>query len=210
MSRACFCVNFVASAYCGRFFVELIEGTFLMDIKSRLLDAQAIDRALMRMSHEIIEKNQDESEICLFGILRRGVPLAKQIAENIAKISDVRVNTGALDISFYRDDLTKVDEAPRLNGTSADFTVQGKTVVLVDDVLYTGRTARAAMEAVLALGRPKRIQLAVLVDRGHRELPIRGDFVGKNVPTSQKELVSVRVPEFDGVKEVVIVDNNSR
>ena len=179
-----------------------------MDIKSRLLDAQAIDRALMRMSHEIIEKNQDEKEICLFGILRRGVPLAKQIAENIAKISDVRVNTGALDISFYRDDLTKVDEAPRLKGTSADFTVQDKTVVLVDDVLYTGRTARAAMEAVLALGRPKRIQLAVLVDRGHRELPIRGDFVGKNVPTSQKELVSVRVPEFDGVKEVVIVDNN--
>ena len=208
VNRACFCVNFVASEYCGRFFVELIEGTFLMDIKSRLLDAQAIDRALMRMSHEIIEKNQDEKEICRFGILRRGVPLAKQIAENIAKISDVMVNTGALDISFYRDDLTKVDEAPRLNGTSADFTVQDKTVVLVDDVLYTGRTARAAMEAVLALGRPKRIQLAVLVDRGHRELPIRGDFVGKNVPTSQKELVSVRVPEFDGVKEVVIVDNN--
>ena len=109
VNRACFCVNFVASAYCGRFFVELIEGTFLMDIKSRLLDAQAIDRALMRMSHEIIEKNQDENEICLFGILRRGVPLAKQIAENIAKISDVRVNTVALDISFYRDDLTKVD-----------------------------------------------------------------------------------------------------
>ena len=134
-----------------------------MDIKSRLLDAQAIDRALMRMSHEIIEKNQDEKEICLFGILRRGVPLAKQIAENIAKISDVRVNTGALDISFYRDDLTKVDEAPRLNGTSADFTVQDKTVVLVDDVLYTGRTARAAMEAVLALGRPKRIQLAAIL-----------------------------------------------
>ena len=104
-----------------------------MDIKSRLLDAQAIDRALMRMSHEIIEKNQDENEICLFGILRRGVPLAKQIAENIAKISDVRINTGALDISFYRDDLTKVDEAPRLNGTSADFTVQDLSLIHISE-----------------------------------------------------------------------------
>ncbi len=178
-----------------------------MEIKSHLMDAQSIDRALMRMSHEIVEKNQDETELCLFGILRRGASLASQIAENIRGISDITVYSGALDISFYRDDLTKVDDAPRFKGTTADFSVQDKTVVLVDDVLYTGRTARAAMEAVLALGRPKKIQLAVLIDRGHRELPIRGDFVGKNVPTSHKELVAVHTAEYDGVKEVIIVEN---
>ena len=177
-------------------------------LKARLMDEAAMSRALMRISHEITEKNKGVEDVVLIGIRRRGVPISERIRDNIKKIEDATVPCGSVDIRFYRDDLTKVDEAPRLNGTSADFTVQDKTVVLVDDVLYTGRTARAAMEAVLALGRPKRIQLAVLVDRGHRELPIRGDFVGKNVPTSQKELVSVRVPEFDGVKEVVIVDNN--
>ena len=172
------------------------------------MDEAAMSRALMRISHEITEKNKGVDDVVLVGIRRRGVPISERIRDNIKKIENAELPCGSVDIRFYRDDLTKVDEAPRLNGTSADFTVQDKTVVLVDDVLYTGRTARAAMEAVLALGRPKRIQLAVLIDRGHRELPIRGDFVGKNVPTSQKELVSVRVPEFDGVKEVVIVDNN--
>ena len=177
-----------------------------MNVKSVLMDSQAYDRALMRMSHEIIEKNPEETSLCLIGILRRGVPLAKQIAENIASVSDMNVTVGALDITFYRDDLTKLNDAPTLNGEKPAFSVEGMTVVLVDDVIYTGRTARAAIEAVMALGRPRRIQLAVLVDRGHRELPIRGDFVGKNVPPSKKELISVRTPEYDGKKEVAIME----
>jgi pyrimidine operon attenuation protein/uracil phosphoribosyltransferase len=177
-----------------------------MQIKSVLMDEAAFDRTVMRISHEIIEKNEGEKELCIVGVLRRGADIALQIADNISRISDVNVKTGVLDITFYRDDLSHISDAPLVHGNDMGFSIEDKTVVLVDDVIYTGRTARAAMEAIIALGRPRKIQLAVLVDRGHRELPIRGDYIGKNVPTSKKELVSVRVPRFDGKKEVVIME----
>ncbi|MBQ7160904.1 MAG: bifunctional pyr operon transcriptional regulator/uracil phosphoribosyltransferase PyrR [Clostridia bacterium] len=172
--------------------------------EKKLMDAGAIDRALTRISHEIIERNPDVAELCLIGIQRRGVPLAEQIAGYISAFSDIKVMVGKLDITLYRDDLTEIHEQAEVHGTTIDFPIQNKAVVLVDDVIYTGRTARAALDALITLGRPACIQLAVLVDRGHRELPIRGDYVGKNVPTSRKELICVRVPEVDGVKEVVI------
>ena len=176
-----------------------------MEERSRIMNAESVDRALMRISHEILERNPDAKELCIVGVLRRGATLAAQIAENLKKLSDIMLYTGTLDITFYRDDLGKQALDPSLNHTDVDFDVEGKTVIIVDDVLYTGRTARAAMDAVIALGRPQKIQLAVLVDRGHRELPIRGDYVGKNVPTSRKEIIAVRVPEYDGQKEVVIL-----
>ncbi|MBO4795737.1 MAG: bifunctional pyr operon transcriptional regulator/uracil phosphoribosyltransferase PyrR [Clostridia bacterium] len=176
-----------------------------MEERSRIMNAESVDRALMRISHEILERNPDAKELCIVGVLRRGATLAAQIAENLKKLSDITLYTGTLDITFYRDDLGKQALDPSLNHTDVDFDVEGKTVIIVDDVLYTGRTARAAMDAVIALGRPQKIQLAVLVDRGHRELPIRGDYVGKNVPTSRKEIIAVRVPEYDGQKEVVIL-----
>jgi pyrimidine operon attenuation protein/uracil phosphoribosyltransferase len=143
------------------------------------------------------------------GIFRRGVPLARQIADNIAAISGSRPLLGEMDISLYRDDLSEVGEQASVNRTKIDFDVRGRTVVLVDDVIYTGRTARAAIEALIRLGRPAAIQLAALIDRGHRELPIRADFVGKNVPTSRRELIEVRVPEFDGVKEAALLERGT-
>ncbi|MFA6729625.1 MAG: bifunctional pyr operon transcriptional regulator/uracil phosphoribosyltransferase PyrR [Eubacteriales bacterium] len=173
--------------------------------KSVVLNAETFDRTLLRMSHEILERNPDENELLVVGILRRGVPIARQISENLKKLSDVLVKTGSIDITFYRDDLSRESKDPSLNKTDMDFTVENKVVVLVDDVLFTGRTARAAMDAVIARGRPKKIQLCVLIDRGHRELPIRGDYVGKNIPTSKKEIIAVKVPEYDGVKEAVIL-----
>ncbi len=176
-----------------------------MEEKSKILNTEAFDRTLMRISHEILERNSEETVLCIVGVLRRGATLASQIAENLRKLSDINIMAGTLDITFYRDDLSMETLDPSLNKTDIDFGVEGKVVIIVDDVLFTGRTARAAMDAVMALGRPKKIQLAVLVDRGHRELPIRGDYVGKNVPTSKKEVVSVRVPEYDGTKEAVIL-----
>ncbi len=176
-----------------------------LEEKSKILNAEALDRTLMRISHEILERNSEETELCLIGVLRRGAVLASVIADNLKKLSQADIYYGTLDITFYRDDLSCGTRNPSLNRTDVGFGVEGKVVIIVDDVLFTGRTARAAMEAVMALGRPKKIQLAVLVDRGHRELPIRGDYVGKNVPTSKKEIVAVRVPEYDGVKEAVIL-----
>lgn len=175
--------------------------------KSILLDGPAIDRSLMRISHEIVEKNAPCDRLCLVGVYRRGVPLARQIAENVAKISDIKPLFGEIDVSLYRDDLSEKGEQATVENTRIDFDIRGKIVVLVDDVLYTGRTARAAIEAIIRKGRPAAIQLAVLVDRGHRELPIRADYVGKNVPTSHKELIEVRIPDFDGVKEVAILED---
>ena len=154
-----------------------------MRMKAALMDETAIGRALSRIAHEILEQNE-VSGVCLVGIRRRGVPLAKRIAENIERFENIRVPVGVLDITYYRDDLSPVGDMPQVKNNGVGFDVTGKQIVLVDDVLYTGRTARAAIDALFDLGRPKRIQLAILVDRGHRELPIRADFVCKNVPTS--------------------------
>ena len=160
----------------------------------------------MRISHEIVEKNAPCRDLCIVGVLRRGAVLAEKIARNVEKITGLRPCLGALDISLYRDDLRELGEQPDVHSAALDFDVRGKTVVLVDDVLFTGRTARAAIEAVIRQGRPAAIQLAVLVDRGHRELPIRADYTGKNVPTSRRELIEVRVEEYDGVQEIALLE----
>ena len=173
--------------------------------KARILDAQGIRRTLSRMAHEILEKNKGTEDLLLIGIHRRGVPLAKRISHRILEIEGQVVPVGALDITSYRDDLSLLHESPIVHQTEVPCSVTHKRVVLVDDVLFTGRTVRAAMDAVMDLGRPRCIQLAVLVDRGHRELPIRPDYVGKNVPTSKKEIVEVRLPEIDGVEEEAVV-----
>ncbi len=174
--------------------------------KSHIMDESAVKRTLVRMAHEIVEKNAGCDTLCLLGIQRRGVPLARRLAENIRSFSDINVEVGSLDITLYRDDLDGFNTDPIVNATKIDFSVKDRTVVLVDDVIYTGRTIRAALEAVIKKERPQRIQLAVLIDRGHRELPIRGDFVGKNLPTSRREIVAVHVPEIDGDMGVAILD----
>ena len=176
-----------------------------MNIKTQIMDERAMQRALVRISHEIIERNKGVDNVAIIGIRRRGVTLAQRIAANIKRIEGVQVPVGDLDITLYRDDLTSDQEQAQVNGTAVDFGIENKTVVLVDDVLYTGRTIRAALDALIDLGRPKSIQLAVLVDRGHRELPIRADYVGKNVPTSSQEVISVRVNDFDDSEQVVIL-----
>ncbi len=169
-----------------------------------IIDGLRVERTLARLAHEIIERNADETELYLVGIKRRGVPIAEKLQKNIEKFSNIKVRTGELDITLYRDDLTEKYIAPHVNGTVIDFDVNEKNIILVDDVLYTGRTARAAMEAIIGLGRPSVIQLAVMIDRGHRELPICANYVGKNVPTSKEEFVNVRLEEIDGVTEVAI------
>lgn len=174
--------------------------------KAKLMDEAAVNRALMRLSHEIAERNRGVENVCLVGIRRRGEPLARQIRSNIIKIEGLEVPCGSVDVRYYRDDLQRLSQEPIVTKAQLDFPVADKTVVLVDDVLYTGRTARAAMEAVLACGRPRAIQLAVLVDRGHRELPIRADYVGKNVPTSHTELIEARLPEYDGETGVYLME----
>ena len=163
-----------------------------------IMDENAVGRTLSRLAHEIIETNPEEKTVCLVGIKRRGVPLAKMLAEKITSFSDIKVFLGELDITLYRDDLHEKADQPRLIKADLGFAVKGKTIVLVDDVIYTGRTARAAMEAVIRLGRPARIRLAVMVDRGHRELPIDPEYVGKNVPTAREEQICVLTPQFDG------------
>lgn len=176
------------------------------ELKARLMDEAAVNRALTRIAHELLERNGGCENVCLVGIRRRGEPLARSIAEKIAQIEGTTVPVGVLDITLYRDDLTAAgdDDMPRLNETLVPFSVTGQKVVLVDDVLFTGRTARAAIDALFQMGRPAQIQLAILIDRGHRELPIRADFVGKNVPTSRSEMIAVRVPEIDGDTTVEI------
>ncbi len=169
-----------------------------MEFKAEIMDEAAIKRSLTRIAHEIIEKNKGTDNIALIGIKSRGVPLAKIIAENIDRIEGKNIFVGELDIKHYRDDLTEVQELPEASPLYSVFDVTGKDIILVDDVLFTGRTVRAAIEAVFSIGRPSSIQLAILVDRGHRELPFRADYVGKNVPTSTSELISVQVPEYDG------------
>lgn len=179
-----------------------------MEFRAEILDEAAVERALVRIAHQIVERNKTTEGLCLVGIRTRGVPLAERLAKNLRRIEGADVPVGELDITLYRDDLSTVAESPVLNGTCLDFDVTGRTVVLCDDVIYTGRTARAAMDAVMALGRPACIQLFALVDRGHRELPIRPDFVGKNIPTSRVEVVAVRLAECDGETCVKLFENN--
>lgn len=181
-----------------------------MDLKKVVIDAQTIDRTLTRMAHEIVEKNKGVENIVLVGIKTRGVPLTKRIRQKIKQIEQVDVPIGELDISLYRDDLTKENAhaEPQLNATNIPVDISGKTVILIDDVLYTGRTVRASLDAVIDLGRPQQIQLGVLVDRGHRELPIRPDYVGKNVPTSNQEVIVAELAEIDGEDQVSIYETS--
>ena len=172
--------------------------------KNVIMDSEAIRRALVRIAHEIIEKNKGVEDVVIVGIRTRGVPLAQRIAAEINAIENCEMTVGMLDITLYRDDLSTLGYNPVVHGTDINLDLSGKHVVLVDDVLYTGRTIRAALDAVIDMGRPKTIQLAVLVDRGHKELPIRADYVGKNVPTSQKETIEVVLNEIDGTDEVYI------
>ena len=172
--------------------------------KAKLMDEKAIARAITRISHEIIEKNKGIEDVILIGIKTRGIPIANRIANRIEQIEGKKVSTGEMDITSYRDDLKKLQPDPIINGTNIKFDINEKTVVLVDDVLYTGRTVRSALNALMDVGRPKSIQLAVLVDRGHRELPIRADYVGKNVPTSKSEIISVKLIECDNEDSVSI------
>jgi pyrimidine operon attenuation protein/uracil phosphoribosyltransferase len=174
--------------------------------KAQILDDDGIRRALTRIAHELLERNKGTQNLALIGIRRRGVPLAQRLAAKIKEIEGTIVPMGVLDITLYRDDLSQLDYHPVLRKTEVPFSVTGKKIVLVDDVLFTGRTVRAALDAIIDLGRPEVIQLAVLVDRGHRELPIRADYVGKNVPTSKHETISVMLQEVDGIDQVVIVD----
>lgn len=172
--------------------------------KALIMDKNAMNRAITRIAHEIIEKHKGVENVALIGIQRRGVPLAKRIARKIEEIESVKVPIGILDITFYRDDLSLLASHPVINGTEISFQIEGKKIVLVDDVIYTGRTVRAAIECLFDLGRPKMVQLAVMIDRGHRELPFRPDYVGKNIPTSRSEVVSVQVEEIDNVDKVTI------
>jgi pyrimidine operon attenuation protein/uracil phosphoribosyltransferase len=172
--------------------------------KTVLMDSEGIRRALTRIAHEIVEKNKGVDNIVLVGIRTRGVPIAERLAENIEKIEGKKPPVGVLDITLYRDDLSTLAYQPIVRPTELPVDITGKIVVLVDDVLYTGRTIRAALDAIIDNGRPKTIQLAVLVDRGHRELPIRADFVGKNVPTSSKEVISVQLQATDEAENVIL------
>lgn len=175
-------------------------------IKAILMEKEGIARAINRIAFEIIEKNHGVDNLCIIGIQRRGRVLAKRVCEKIKEIEKKDIPLGILDITFYRDDLSMLDFHPMLNKTQIEFSVDKKKIIIVDDVLYTGRTIRAAIEAIMELGRPNAVQLAVLVDRGHRELPIRAEYVGKNVPTSKDEIVHVEVSEIDGNERVVICE----
>jgi pyrimidine operon attenuation protein/uracil phosphoribosyltransferase len=177
-----------------------------MKEKAKILDKEAISRSVMRIAHEIIEKNKGTADLCVIGIRNRGVYIARRLAECIKGIEGKDIPAGALDITLYRDDLALASGQPLVRKTEIGFDINDKKLVLVDDVLYTGRTIRAALDALIDFGRPQSIQLAVLVDRGHRELPIRADFVGKNIPTSKQEIVEVHLEESDGKDEVLIAE----
>ncbi len=172
--------------------------------KAEIVDADGLRRIVTRIAHEIVERNKGVEDLVLVGIRRRGVPLASRMAEKIKEFEDTAPILGSLDITLYRDDLSTVSHQPVVGSSEIPVDIANKVIVLVDDVLYTGRTVRAAMDALIHLGRPRSIQLAVVIDRGHRELPIRADFVGKNVPTSSKEVIGVKLVEIDGVDSVVI------
>jgi pyrimidine operon attenuation protein/uracil phosphoribosyltransferase len=178
-----------------------------LNLKAVILDQKGVNRTLTRISHEILEKNKGTDNIVLVGIKRRGVPLANRIAKNIENIEGVKIPVGSVDITLYRDDLTQLTDKPTIKDENIKINIEGKKVILVDDVIYTGRTVRAALDAVIDNGRPEMIQLAVLVDRGHREFPIRPDYIGKNIPTSRNELVAVELSEVDNeVDSIKIYD----
>ena len=177
-----------------------------LTFKAQIMDKASFERTLVRIAHQIIEKNHGTDDLCLIGIRTRGVPLARRIAENIQIIDGAEIPVGELDITLYRDDLSTIADAPVVSSSNIPFSVEGKTVVLVDDVIYTCRTARAALDAVMTLGRPARIQLFCMIDRGHAELPIKANYIGKNIPTSQNEVVSVKLDETDGETGVAILE----
>lgn len=177
-----------------------------MTHKASIMDAQELGRALTRMAHEIIERNRGADNLALVGVHTRGVPLANRLADLIEKFEDTRPRVGKLDITLYRDDLTEIALQPVVKRTEVDFDISGMRVVLVDDVFYTGRTTRAAIDALVDMGRPSVIQYAALVDRGHRELPLRADYVGKNLPTSRTEVVKVKLSEIDGEDAVELLE----
>lgn len=185
------------------------QGGKKMQKKASVLDSPAVRRALTRIAHEILEKNKGVEGLMLVGIKTRGIPLAKRLRDKITEIEGVSLPIGELDITLYRDDLSLVNqrEEPNLKGTNIQESISGKKVILIDDVLFTGRTVRAAMDAIMDHGRPSQIQLAVLIDRGHRELPVRADYVGKNVPTSQEEVIVVELDETDQQDQVDIYEN---
>jgi pyrimidine operon attenuation protein / uracil phosphoribosyltransferase len=174
--------------------------------KACVMTAADINRVLARIASQVVENNPDLSGVLLVGVRRRGVPLAERLAAKIEEVDGVKVATGALDITLYRDDLSTVAEQPVINKTELPADITGKTIILVDDVLYTGRTVRAALDELIDFGRPRRVQLAVLVDRGHRELPIQADYVGKYVPTTDTEIIKVMLPEFDEQEQVLVVE----
>lgn len=174
--------------------------------KAQLMSASEMDRTLVRLAHEVLEKTGDPAGLAFIGIHRRGVPMAERIARKIESLENLRVPVGAIDITLYRDDLSTVGPKPVVGGTQIDFPVTGKDVILMDDVLYTGRTVRAALDALFEHGRPSRVQLLVLIDRGHRELPIEAQFTGRKVPTSSREIIEVKFQEIDGVEKVMLVE----
>ena len=176
----------------------------MMHLKSQIMDKAQMERSIHRMAHEIIEQNRGLAKICLVGIRSRGVPLAQRLSDYLRLIENQEVPVGMLDITLYRDDLSTIAHQPVIKGSQLDFEIEGSTIVLADDVLYTGRTVRAAIDALLDFGRPRQIQLAVLIDRGHRELPIKADYVGKNMPTSKEEIIKVEFEETDDRDSVSI------
>ncbi len=174
--------------------------------KAQLMSASEIDRTLVRLAHEIVEKSPDLDKVVLIGVRRRGVPLAQRLADKVEQIEKRRIPVGILDMNLYRDDLSTVGHQPVLNSTEIPFSVTGVDIILVDDVLYTGRTTRASLDALFDKGRPRRIQLLVLIDRGHRELPIEARFVGKYVDTADNEIIEVKLTEVDGADKVMLVE----
>ena len=174
--------------------------------KSQVLSGSEIERTLVRLAHEIVEKNNGVADLGLVGIMRRGVPLAQRLAKILGRIEKTEVPVGTLDITFYRDDLSKVGPRPEVRRSKMEFDIQDKNIILVDDVLYTGRTTRAALDALFDHGRPRRIQLCVLIDRGHRELPIEAGFVGRKIHTADNEMIEVKLQETDGADKVMLVE----
>ena len=178
----------------------------LTTVKSQLMSASEIDRTLVRLAHEILEKTKDLDQLAFIGIKRRGVPLAQRLSDKIRALENREIPVGILDINLYRDDLSTVGVKPQHNGSQIDFSIQGKEIILMDDVLYTGRTIRAALDALFEKGRPARVQLLVLIDRGHRELPIEARYVGRNVQTSDDEIIEVKFQEIDSTEKVLLCE----